>query len=90
MRCFGRSTSQALELPICRCAADATCSTRFQSAAADGWSGAEDGATGSKGRRRAQVWVAPMRKSSHLAVNIFPICVPGRPQGVTIEANGRC
>jgi hypothetical protein len=55
----------------------------------NGWSGAEEWGHWVEGTEARASWAAPMRKPSRLALDIFPICVPGRPQGVTIEVNGK-
>ena len=54
-----------------------------------GWSGAEEWGHWVEGTEARASWAAPMRKSSRLAVDIFPICVPGRPQGVRSRSTAR-
>jgi len=54
-----------------------------------GWSGAEEWGHWVEGTEARASWAASMRTPSRLALEIFPICVPGRPQGVTIEINGK-
>jgi hypothetical protein len=53
-----------------------------------GWSGAEAWGSWVEGTEASASWAASMRRPLRLAWDIFPICVPGRPQRVTIEVNG--
>jgi hypothetical protein len=54
-----------------------------------GWSGAEEWGHWVEGTEARASWAAVERKSARLALDIFPICVSGRPQGLTLEVNGK-
>jgi hypothetical protein len=90
MRCFGPLNQPGpWNYPICVAQLTPPARPAFNILRQDGWSGAEEWGHWVEGTEARASWAAPMRKSSRLALDIFPICVPGRPQGVTIEVNGK-
>jgi hypothetical protein len=90
MRCFNPVNDLGpWNYPICVAPLTPPARPAFNLLRQDGWSGAEEWGHWVEGTEARASWAAPMRKSSRLALDIFPICVPGRPQGVTIEVNGK-
>ena len=90
MYCFGPLNQPSpWNYPICVAQLTPPARPPFNMLRQDGWSGAEEWGHWVEGTEARARWAAPMRNPSRLAVDIFPICVPGRPQGVTIEVNGK-
>jgi hypothetical protein len=55
----------------------------------EGWSGAEEWGIWAEGTESHARWVATSQRDHRISVEVFPFCVPGREQAVSIEVNGR-
>jgi|GEM_PF-407844 len=53
-----------------------------------GWSDGEDWGRWIEGTEAHARWAAPLRISYRLEIEVFPVCVPERPQSLQIQVNG--
>jgi hypothetical protein len=54
----------------------------------DGWSGQEAWGVWAEGTRSDAQFVATARAAARLELSVFPLCVPGKNQRITVEVNG--
>jgi hypothetical protein len=61
---------------------------RFDVVFREGWSGPEEWGRWAEGTESRASWAAPASEPRRLALDVFPSCVPGQTQGLTVEVNG--
>jgi len=74
--------------PICIVEVPPPPSPDFNVLLHDGWSGREGWGVWAEGTESAAQWVATTMVPQRLSLSAFPLCVPGKRQEITLEANG--
>jgi len=54
----------------------------------DGWSAPEPWGTWVGGNQATAAWFAPASAAQQISLSLLPVCLPGRPQHVTLQVNG--
>jgi hypothetical protein len=54
----------------------------------DGWSGMEDWGVWAEGTESYAQWIATRRSPARLNLSLFPLCLPGQNQAISLDFNG--
>lgn len=74
--------------PICILEVLPPSSPAFNVLLHDGWSGLEEWGVWAEGTRSDTQFIATARVAARLELGVFPLCVPGKNQRITVAVNG--
>jgi hypothetical protein len=75
--------------PICILEVQASKTPGLNVILRNGWSGAEEWGRWIEGTEAGASWAASARSDHRLSLEVFPVCIPGRGQGLVVEVNGQ-
>jgi hypothetical protein len=89
LRCFDPSAEPGpWSYPICILTVPANPNPALNLTFRDGWAAAEDWGRWMGATEAQASWAALEQGAQHLAIDVFPVCVPGRPQRLSMAVNG--
>jgi hypothetical protein len=89
LRCFDPPAGPgAWQYPICALEVVPPVNAAVNLAPVEGWSGQEDWGVWAVGPESRAAFVAMTQRPHRLTLEVFPNCIPGRTQALTVEVNG--